>query len=73
MKLPNKSVAWWYWLATVLLLGLGLLGGYFAAFYAAIVLTAIQVVHFALRDRSLASFPVQVRIAYLGLLLLALW
>lgn len=73
MKLPNKSVAWWYWLATVLLLGLGLLGGYFAAFYAAIALTAIQAVHFALRDRSLVSFPVQVRVAYLGLLLLALW
>ena len=69
----KKSLAWWYWLVTVILLGMGLLGGYFVAFHVVIALTAVQVVHFAWRTHGLTTFPVQVRVAYLGLLLLALW
>jgi hypothetical protein len=39
-----------------------------AAILAAIALTAVQLVHFAARERALAAFPVQVRAAYLALL-----
>ena len=68
----NKDISWWYWAATVPLLAAGL-AGYPTGFLAAILLTAIQVVHFHIRERQLMAFPVQVRIAYLGLLLLAQW
>jgi hypothetical protein len=65
-----RSVAWWYWLATVLLLTAAMTvwpDGYFAA----LGLTVVQLVHFAVRERSLTAFPVQVRIGYLALLAIA--
>lgn len=61
-----------YWAVTDLLLIAGL-AGWFAGFYLAIALCVIQVAHFARLERSATSFPVQVRIGYLILLLLALW
>jgi hypothetical protein len=67
-----KEASWWYWLATVGLLAAGL-AGRAAGFQLAIVLCAVQVVHFALRRKSLTAFPVQVRAGYLGLLLAAQW
>jgi hypothetical protein len=42
------------------------------AILAAIGLTAIQLLHFAARDSILFAFPVQVRAAYLGLLIIGL-
>ena len=72
MALWGKGPVWWYWLVTVGLLAVGL-AGYFPAFYAAIALCVVQVGHFRQRSGSWVSFPVQVRVAYLGLLLLALW
>jgi hypothetical protein len=72
MLLLYREISWWYWLATVLLLFTGL-AGWFDAFYLAAALGAVQVAHFGLRERSLAAFPVQVRLAVTGVLLLALW
>lgn len=70
--LQFKELSWWYWAATSLLLIAGL-AGQFPAFYLAITLSAVQVVHFRLREGNFTAFPVQVRLAYTGLLLLALW
>lgn len=67
-----RQVGWWYWLATVPLLIVGL-AGRTEAFYCAMALTVVQWIHFALRDRSLISFPAQVRAGYLCLLLLGQW
>ncbi len=67
-----KEISWWYWLATAILLSIGL-WGVTSAFTLAILLCTLQSVHFAARERSLSAFPVQVRVAYLGLLLIALW
>jgi len=38
---------------------------------AVIALNAVQVIHFIIREKSVTAFPVQVRIAYFGLLFLA--
>lgn len=70
--LRNKSLAWWYWLATDLLLVYGLLGGTWG-FLPVIVLAGVQVLHFLQRERHVSAFPVQVRLAYLGLLLFGQW
>lgn len=67
-----KEVSWWYWAVTAVLLIIGL-AGRFEALQAATLLSAVQIVHFRLREGSMAAFPVQVRVAYTGLLLLALW
>lgn len=68
----NKSLVWWYWLATDLLLVYGLLGGTWG-YIPVIALAGVQAVHFLLRERRVSAFPVQVRLAYLGLLLFGQW
>lgn len=69
--LDYKELGWWYWLLTVCLLSAGL-AGYEAGFRLAIGLTAVQLVHYAIREKSIKAFPVQVRFWYLLLLLVAL-
>lgn len=66
-----KELSWWYWLATACLLTAGV-AGYPTGFVLAIGLTAVQLLHFALREGSITAFPVQVRFWYLVLLLVAL-
>lgn len=70
--LHSRDVGWWYWLLTVALLAAGLML-WPPALYGAIGLTALQVVHFAAVNKSLAAFPVQVRLAYLAMLVAGLW
>lgn len=65
-----RSLSWWYWLATACLLAAGLCG-WQTGFLLAILLVIIQLVHFAILQRSLTAFPIQVRLGYLLLLLLA--
>ena len=67
-----RNISWWYWLATVGLLTAGL-AGWTAAFLAAIGLSVVNLVHFWMREEKLTAFPVQVRLAYLGILAVAYW
>lgn len=67
-----REISWWYWAVTAVLLLAGL-AGRFEAYYLAIGLSAIQVVHFLLREGSFPAFPVQVRVAYTLMLILLLW
>jgi hypothetical protein len=67
-----KELSWRYWAVTSVLLIVGL-AGRFEAFYLATTLSAVQVIHFRLCEGNFAAFPVQVRVAYTGILLLALW
>jgi hypothetical protein len=65
-----KRLSWWYWLVTACLLAAGV-AGYPSGFAAAIGVTVFQLVHFTVREGSIAAFPVQVRFWYLMLLLVA--
>lgn len=70
LMLEYRALSWWYWLVTVVLLTAGV-SGWSPGFLLAIGLTAFQLVHFIIRERSVTTFPVQVRLGYLLLLLLA--
>jgi hypothetical protein len=66
-----RNPIWWCWLATAVLLSIGL-AGYAPAFLLAIGLTVLQLLHYLRRDKRLSAFPVQVRLGYLVILLIAL-
>jgi len=66
-----KDIGWWYWLVTVCLLTAAL-SGWSDGYLVAIALTAFQIVHYLIREKKISAFPVQVRIGYLLLLLIAL-
>jgi hypothetical protein len=69
---PEVDLAWIYWLLTDVLL-IGGLAGWFPGFMPVIILCGIQVLHFLYRAGSLGAFPVQVRIAYLLMIVLGQW
>jgi hypothetical protein len=66
------DLGWWYWFLTVGLLGAGLFG-WPAGIYVAILLCAVQIVHVIWLTRAVTAFPVQVRVAYLAMLISGLW
>ena len=73
MESRFRDIKWWYWLATAILLVVCLVAGWRQAIYVAIALTAVQLIQFAAREHDLTAFPVQVRAAYLGLLVIGLY
>lgn len=68
--LEYRALSWWYWLATVGFLTAGV-SGWPMGFLLAIGLTVFQLIHFSIRERSITAFPIQVRVGYLLLLLVA--
>ena len=69
--LEYRAISWWYWLVTVGFLTDGW-SGWVTGFLLAIGLTLFQLILFAIRERSITAFPIQVRLGYLLLLLIAL-
>jgi hypothetical protein len=69
MKYSN-NIVWWYWFFTTLLL-IGAVAGNTLSLQAVIGLNIVQVIHFVTREKSITAFPVQVRVTYLGLLVLS--
>lgn len=65
-----KEPSWWYWLITAGLLTAGLAGSQIG-FVVAMGLTVFQLMHFSIRERSITTFPIQVRFWYLLLLIVA--
>lgn len=70
--MPKRNLTWWFWLATDFALANYLFVDR-ELIKAAIALAAVQVPIFARRGGGLASFPAQVRLAYLALLIIGLW
>jgi len=72
LNVPKRDLAWWFWLAIDALLATSLFVD--SRMLAAVIAVAvIQIPLFARGARGWASFPAQVRIAYLGLLVIGLW
>jgi hypothetical protein len=67
-----REVSWWYWAVTTALLFFGLAGNP-EGYWLAIGLSALQILHFRLREGRFVAFPVQVRLAYTAMLILFLW
>jgi hypothetical protein len=67
----NQRIRRLYWQLTALSLA-AYLSGWAPGIHAAIALTVVQTIHFAWRSGSARTFEVQVRIGYLGLLLVGL-
>ncbi len=72
MQIEPHDLGWRYWAATVPLLA-ARFGGWEPALPLALTLTAVQLLHFRIRTGDARSFPVQVRAAYLGLLIAGTW
>lgn len=71
MLMFNK-ISWWLWLATVIFLTAGVFG-WTPGFYIAILLAVFQLIYFSITEERFSAFPVQIRIAFLLVVLIPLW
>jgi len=67
--IQHQKLGWRYWMLTVVALMVGIIGPP-VGIQVAIGVTVVHLVHFVVRERSLRSFPVQVRVAVLFFMLL---
>jgi len=68
--LEYKKDSWWFWVVTAIFLSLGV-AGVPVFFKWAIALTVVQIIYFSVKLQSVSSFPMQVRVCYLGLLVVS--
>jgi len=71
-RMQYKSMDWWFWAVTLCFIGMALIG-WDMGYNAVIGISAAQVLYFSVKQRSLVSFDVQVRIVYFAMTLLGLW
>lgn len=72
LKLDFSNIFWWFWAITLVMIIAGLVG-WTPGYLIVIALSALQVVIFLFRERSLLAYPVQIRIVYFALTLTGLW
>lgn len=68
----THDLSWWYWFLTAILLATGLFVRPEGTLLA-MALCAVQIAHVIWLTRDVTAFPVQVRAAYLALLIAGLW
>jgi hypothetical protein len=68
LLLMPRKISWWVWAITALCLAAGL-KGHAVGFVAAIFISVAQTVVVYLAEAAIFTFPVQVRLAYTGLLI----
>jgi len=71
LMLDYKDVGWWYWVASTVCLWIAVTVNP-VAFNWALLIGVVQLIHFLLVERSATSFPIQIRVGYLAVLLLAI-
>ena len=67
-----QDLSWWYWFLTMGLFGAGLFG-WPAGIFLAMALCAVQFAHVLWLTQDLTALPVQVRVAFLAILIVGLW
>ena len=72
LKMDVKSIEWWFWTVTLVLI-IAAVAGWAPGYAAVMLVSAVQVAFIAVRTGSAVSFPSQVRIAYFAYTLLGLW
>ena len=71
MLMPDyRDICWWYWVASTVCLWMAVTVSP-VAFDWALLIGVVQLVHFMIAERSVTSFPIQIRVGYLCVLLLS--
>jgi len=72
LKINLNDIHWWFWFLTLIFIIVAI-AGWPQAYNIVIFISAIQVIYFLIREKSLTAFPVQIRLVYFGLSLFGLW
>jgi hypothetical protein len=72
LKIELQDPFWWFWAITLVFI-LAAIAGWTPGYYVVIALSALQVIVFLARERSVSAFPTQIRIVYFAWTLTGLW
>lgn len=72
LKINATDIRWWFW-ATTLVFIIAAVSGWAPGYYVAMSISAAQVLFFLAQEKSLASFPSQIRVVYFAFTLFGLW
>jgi hypothetical protein len=72
LKIDWKDPFWWFWALTLVFI-IAAIAGWTPGYLVVIALSALQVVVFLARERSVSAFPTQIRIVYFAWTLFGLW
>lgn len=72
LKMDFSSVFWWFWTISLAFI-IAAIAGWTPGYYVVMAVSAIQVIVFLVRERSVMAFPTQIRIVYFAWTLFGLW
>ena len=72
LKLQANKPEWWIWAITLVFI-IAALAGWSDGYDIVMLISAIQVIYFTIREKSLFAFETQVRIVYFAFTLFGLW
>jgi hypothetical protein len=71
IRMQWNKIDWWFWAATLVFILLAVTG-WDRAYHMVIIISALQVLYFSIKQKSLVSFDVQVRVVYFAFTLAGL-
>jgi len=72
LKVSVSDIRWWFWVTTIVFI-IAAVSGWAPGYLIVMGISAVQFLLFLAQEKSLVSFPVQIRIVYLALALFGLW
>ena len=72
LKLDVRDLFWWFWTVTLVFI-IAALAGSKPGYFIVMVISAIQVIIFMVREKDVMAYPVQIRVAYFALTLTGFW
>lgn len=72
LKINATDIRWWFWAVSLLFI-IAALAGWTPGYYVVMGISGVQVIFFLVQEKSLATFPSQIRAVYLAFTLFGLW
>jgi hypothetical protein len=72
LKIELADPFWWFWAITLIFI-VAALFGWTPGYYLTIAVSAVQVLVFLVRERSVSAYPTQIRLVYFAFALTGLW
>ncbi len=72
LRLELSNPFWWFWAITLVFI-VASIAGWTPGYTIVMLISAVQVIIFLIRERSVMAFPTQIRLVYLAWTLTGLW
>jgi len=72
LKTNTTDIRWWFWAATLAFM-IAAVAGWTPGYFVVMGISAVQVLFFLAQEKSLASFPTQIRLVYFAFTFFGLW